>query len=146
LACSPQKKRFLRRGGANRESRRTTTGYSRAAPYAAYEEMEFDVPVQPAGDVTARLLVRALEIMESCKILRQALAKLPPGESTLGTISSLHNGNGHQRVRSARGKSCTASRGKRVPEREPGACAHAHLCKHAGYSLDGDGARLADTP
>jgi NADH:ubiquinone oxidoreductase subunit D len=24
--------------------------------------------------------VRALEIMESCKILRQALAKLPPGE------------------------------------------------------------------
>ena len=30
--------------------------------------------------MTARLLVRALEIMESCKILRQALAKLPPGE------------------------------------------------------------------
>jgi Ni,Fe-hydrogenase III large subunit len=42
--------------------------------------MEFDVPVQPAGDVRARLLVRALEIMESCRILRQALAKLPPGE------------------------------------------------------------------
>ncbi len=52
----------------------------RAAPYAAYAEMEFDVPVQPDGDVRARLLVRALEIMESCKILRQALAKLPPGE------------------------------------------------------------------
>jgi Ni,Fe-hydrogenase III large subunit len=52
----------------------------RSAPYAAYAEMEFDVPVQPAGDVRARLLVRALEIMESCRILRQALAKLPPGE------------------------------------------------------------------
>lgn len=52
----------------------------RAAPYAAYEEMEFDVPVQPDGDVRARLLVRALEIMESCKILRQALTKMPPGE------------------------------------------------------------------
>jgi Ni,Fe-hydrogenase III large subunit len=52
----------------------------KAAPYAAYDEMEFDVPVQPDGDVRARLLVRALEIMESCKILRQALAKLPPGE------------------------------------------------------------------
>jgi len=35
----------------------------RAAPYAAYDEMEFDVPVQPDGDVRARLLVRALEIM-----------------------------------------------------------------------------------
>jgi Ni,Fe-hydrogenase III large subunit len=52
----------------------------RAAPYAAYSEMEFDVPVQTDGDVRARLLVRALEIMESCKILRQALTKMPPGE------------------------------------------------------------------
>ena len=56
----------------------------KAAPYAAYAEMEFDVPVQPDGDVKARLLVRALEIMESCKILRQALTKLPPGELFTG--------------------------------------------------------------
>jgi Ni,Fe-hydrogenase III large subunit len=52
----------------------------RAAPYAAYEELDFNVPVETGGDVRARLLVRALEILESCKILRQALAKLPPGE------------------------------------------------------------------
>ena len=37
-------------------------------------------PSRQAGDVRARLLVRALEIIESCSILRQALAKLPPGE------------------------------------------------------------------
>jgi Ni,Fe-hydrogenase III large subunit len=52
----------------------------RAAPYAAYSELEFDVPVETAGDVRARLLVRALEILESCRILRQALAKMPSGE------------------------------------------------------------------
>ena len=52
----------------------------RAAPYAAYAEMEFDVPVETAGDVRARLLVRAHEILESCRILRQALARLPSGE------------------------------------------------------------------
>ena len=52
----------------------------RAAPYAAYSEMEFDVPVESAGDVRARLLVRAHEILQSCRILRQALTKLPPGE------------------------------------------------------------------
>ena len=52
----------------------------RAAPYAAYEQFDFSVPVETAGDVKARLLVRALEIGESCKILRQALGKLPPGE------------------------------------------------------------------
>jgi Ni,Fe-hydrogenase III large subunit len=56
----------------------------RAAPYAAYSELEFDVPVQQDGDVRARLLVRALEIMETCKILRQALTKLPPGELFAG--------------------------------------------------------------
>jgi Ni,Fe-hydrogenase III large subunit len=52
----------------------------RDAPYAAYGEMEFNVPVEAAGDVRARLLVRALEIMESCSVLRQALAKMPLGD------------------------------------------------------------------
>ena len=56
----------------------------RDAPYAAYEEMTFDVPVQPDGDVRARLLVRALEILESCKILRQALTHMPAGEYFTG--------------------------------------------------------------
>lgn len=51
----------------------------RAAPYAVYERFEFEVPVLTAGDVYARLLVRALEMQESCRILRQALASLPPG-------------------------------------------------------------------
>lgn len=52
----------------------------RAAPYAAYREMEFDVPVEADGDVRARLLVRAQEMLQSCRILRQAIGKLPPGE------------------------------------------------------------------
>jgi len=56
----------------------------RAAPYAAYAELDFDVPVEKAGDVRARLFVRALEIIESCRILRQALTQLPPGEINTG--------------------------------------------------------------
>ena len=52
----------------------------RAAPYAAYDEMDFEVPVESAGDVRARLMVRALEMLQSCEILRQALTKLPAGE------------------------------------------------------------------
>jgi Ni,Fe-hydrogenase III large subunit len=51
----------------------------KAAPYAAYEEFDFKIPAETAGDVRARLLVRALEILESCSILRQALGKLPSG-------------------------------------------------------------------
>jgi Ni,Fe-hydrogenase III large subunit len=52
----------------------------RAAPYAAYDRMSFDVPVETSGDVHARLVVRALEILESCKILRQALSTMPAGD------------------------------------------------------------------
>ncbi len=52
----------------------------KAAPYAAYDELEFAVPVERDGDVRARLVVRALEILESCRIIRQALAKLPSGD------------------------------------------------------------------
>ncbi len=61
-----------------------TQDLRRDAPYAAYSEMEFDVPVETAGDVRARLLVRAYELLQSCRILRQALAKLPPGEINHG--------------------------------------------------------------
>jgi Ni,Fe-hydrogenase III large subunit len=77
----------------------------RAAPYAAYEEMEFNVPVEPSGDVKARLVVRALEILESCRILRQALSKLPPG----GLYScpeelEFPSGRGFSRVEAPRGE------------------------------------------
>ena len=66
-----------RASGVNQDLRRD-------APYAAYEEMNFEVPVETHGDVRARLLVRALEILESCKILRQALLNIPPGEYFAG--------------------------------------------------------------
>jgi Ni,Fe-hydrogenase III large subunit len=52
----------------------------RAAPYAAYGQLNFSVPTEAAGDVRARLVVRALEILQSCAILRQALCHLPPGD------------------------------------------------------------------
>lgn len=51
----------------------------KAAPYAAYDRFQFDVPVEQAGDVQARAVVHALEMIESCKILRQALSTLPEG-------------------------------------------------------------------
>jgi Ni,Fe-hydrogenase III large subunit len=93
----------------------------RAAPYAAYSEMKFDVPVQPDGDVRARLLVRALEIMESCKILRQALEKMPPGEiHTEGEKFPFMTGTATSRVEAPRGEvmySVTWKEGSRNPAR-----------------------------
>ena len=56
----------------------------RDAPYSAYGEFEFGVPVVESGDVFARVVVRALECYESIKIIRQALENLPEGPINLG--------------------------------------------------------------
>lgn len=77
----------------------------RDAPYAAYSEMDFNVPIESDGDVRARLLVRALEIMESCRILRQALTQLPPGEVHTGDSKfNFHAGKAISRVEAPRGE------------------------------------------
>ncbi len=78
----------------------------RAAPYAAYAELDFDVPVEQSGDVKARLVVRALEILESCRILRQALKKLPAGDLFVGDETEMEfpTGRGFSRVEAPRGE------------------------------------------
>jgi NADH-quinone oxidoreductase subunit D len=48
-------------------------------PYSGYETYDFEVPVEPDGDVWARFRVRMRELYESYKIIRQALERLKPG-------------------------------------------------------------------
>ncbi|MGH9869207.1 MAG: NADH-quinone oxidoreductase subunit D [Candidatus Polarisedimenticolia bacterium] len=52
----------------------------KAEPYAAYDQVQFDIPTQPDGDTYARYLVRLEEMRQSIRIIRQALDKLPAGE------------------------------------------------------------------
>jgi NADH-quinone oxidoreductase subunit D len=49
----------------------------RAFPYSSYDEFEFNVPTQTAGDCYARYQCRVAEIRESVKIVRQAMQKVP---------------------------------------------------------------------
>ncbi|HEV8383835.1 MAG TPA: NADH dehydrogenase (quinone) subunit D [Candidatus Acidoferrales bacterium] len=49
----------------------------KAFPYSSYDEFEFDICTQTAGDCYARYLVRVAEMRESLKIIRQAMAKIP---------------------------------------------------------------------
>ncbi len=51
----------------------------KARPYSGYEQYDFEIPTQTAGDVRARYQVRVAEMRESLKIIRQALDKLPYG-------------------------------------------------------------------
>jgi len=48
-------------------------------PYAAYDEVPPRIVVQEAGDTWARVVVRVGELLESIRLVREALAALPGG-------------------------------------------------------------------
>ncbi|MCC6826493.1 MAG: NADH dehydrogenase (quinone) subunit D [Acidobacteria bacterium] len=48
-------------------------------PYSGYETYDFEIPTEPDGDVWSRYMVRIRELVESYKIVRQALDRLKPG-------------------------------------------------------------------
>lgn len=80
------------------------TDLRRDAPYAAYDELEFSVPTRPEGDVLARVVVRALEILESCRIVEQAIEKLPPGPLHVGHVYAVKAGEAVMRAEAPRGE------------------------------------------
>jgi NADH-quinone oxidoreductase subunit D len=51
----------------------------KAQPYLAYDQVDFDVPVYPEGDVYARYKVRMDEMRESTRIVAQCLDGMPEG-------------------------------------------------------------------
>lgn len=51
----------------------------KAAPYMVYDRLDFDVPVGTKGDNFDRFAVRFEEMIQSMRIIEQALDQLPPG-------------------------------------------------------------------
>ena len=94
---------LLRGSGVNFDLRRTQ-------PYSSYEDFEFRVPVEAAGDCYARYLVRMVEFRESIKIVRQALDGLPEGPISsrpgLKSVAQVRvpKGEAYSRVEGARGE------------------------------------------
>ncbi len=52
----------------------------RDEPYSSYQDFDFEVPLGTNGDTYDRYLVRMAEMIQSNRICRQVLEKLPPGE------------------------------------------------------------------
>jgi Ni,Fe-hydrogenase III large subunit/Ni,Fe-hydrogenase III component G len=48
-------------------------------PYAAYDELPPRIATEEAGDTWARVLVRVAELLESIRLVREALSAMPPG-------------------------------------------------------------------
>lgn len=74
------------------------------APYEAYGKLDFEVPVRTEGDVYARIVVRALEILESCKIIEQAIESMPEGPYEGEVFPSIPEGEACARVEAPRGE------------------------------------------
>jgi NADH-quinone oxidoreductase subunit D len=51
----------------------------KAAPYAAYDQYEFDIPTGKNGDTFDRYMVRMEEMRQSTRICLQAIQNIPPG-------------------------------------------------------------------
>jgi NADH-quinone oxidoreductase subunit D len=63
---------FLRATGVDYDVRKD-------CPYSVYDRLEFDVPVGTRGDNLDRYLVRMEEMIQSIRIIEQALRDIPPG-------------------------------------------------------------------
>jgi len=61
-----------------------STGFAwdlrKAQPYLAYDDVDFDVVYGTNGDVFDRYRLRLAEIVESIKIVRQCVDRMPPGD------------------------------------------------------------------
>jgi NADH-quinone oxidoreductase subunit D len=83
----------------------------RDVPYGAYPEFKYEVPVGrgtrgTVGDCFDRYHVRVLELLQSSRIVRQALDKIPPGEFMAKVPRKVKPEAGEvlSRVESARGE------------------------------------------
>ncbi len=75
-------------------------------PYAAYDKVDFDVITHDTSDVWGRVVVRAKEVFESVKIVRQCLDKMEPGPLMLHIEDELPVGRlGLSSVEAPRGES-----------------------------------------
>jgi membrane-bound hydrogenase subunit alpha len=72
-------------------------------PYAAYGDLDWNVITQPEGDVFAKAVVRFLETLESIKMVRQALKKLPGGPIAV-EVKEMPPGEGCGRAEAPRGE------------------------------------------
>lgn len=90
-------------------------------PFAAYRDLEFDIPTSTEGDVFARYRIRMEEMRQSARILRQCFDKIPGGPATipLNYRIKIPEGETYQHIESPRGDiGCyLVSNGKDMPWR-----------------------------
>jgi NADH-quinone oxidoreductase subunit D len=112
------------------------------APYAAYMDFPVNVVTNSRGDLEARFVVRIQELFETCRLIREILEKMPPGELTTKVPRRLPPGETISRVEAPRGellyflKSNGSDKPDRLKIRTPSLCNWASVMQLAvGYKL-----------
>ncbi|HDJ66103.1 MAG TPA: NADH dehydrogenase subunit [Nitrososphaeria archaeon] len=73
-------------------------------PYAAYDEIPFNVIVEDGCDCLARIMVRGKEVLESINIIREALKRMPSGEIRVRVKPRIPPAEALSRVEAPRGE------------------------------------------
>jgi ech hydrogenase subunit E len=116
------------------------------APYGAYADYPINITLDERGDLEARFVVRIKELFESCRIIREILNTLPPGDLTTRIPRRIKAGETVSRVEAPRGelfyfiKSNGTDLPERIKVRTPTICNMMSVVKLA------IGHQLADVP
>lgn len=89
-------------------------------PHAAYPELGFRMVTRPEGDVQARIVVRALELLESIRLITEAVRRLPAGPvRAFEGVPAIPSGEATARSEAPRGEAIyyVASDGSERPAR-----------------------------
>jgi len=88
-------------------------------PYAAYDEVDWEVCVEDTCDVLARVLVRVRETLESIKIIRECLKDMPEGPIVSDEVREAFPSETFGRVEAPRGELAyyIKSNSTNIPER-----------------------------
>ncbi len=91
----------------------------RDAPYAAYHELEIEVPVMNEGDVWARSMIRMREILQASRLAKQIIRTLPKGPVSTTAPRKVPPGEVVSRAEAPRGEVFyyLRSNGSQQPER-----------------------------
>ena len=115
-------------------------------PYAAYAEIPFEVITDDHADVFGRAVVRAKEMVESCKIIRYVLDNLPDGPLYTKFPRKVPRGEAFSRYEAPRGEDVHYVQGNGTDKPERIKVRAPTMANAASYALMLKDNYLADVP
>ncbi|PWI47426.1 hydrogenase 3 large subunit [Candidatus Heimdallarchaeota archaeon B3_Heim] len=105
--------------GPNARSSGIDVDIRRNDPYAAYNQLSFDIPIRTEGDIFSGLIIRLEETLTAIDLAVEALETLPQGKLNIKVPRKIPQGEGMSRVEAPRGEDIhyVQSNGTNKPER-----------------------------